>query len=185
MQWLHRLSLPWGLALLKQTHREWTYGYQGGEVWGEGRVREFGTDMYTLLYLEWVTNRDLLCSTRNSSQSYVAPRTRGEFGENGCVCVYVCVCIYIYIYIYIYGSMALLCTWNYHKLLIGCVCVISHSVMSDSVTPWTVAHQTPLSMEFSRQEYWSRLLFSSPGLYWRSTGCTVFFSSNWLYSNIK
>ena len=30
-------------------------------------------------------------------------------------------------------------------------------------TPWTVAHQAPLSMEFSRQEYWSKLPFSSPG----------------------
>ena len=30
-------------------------------------------------------------------------------------------------------------------------------------TPWTVAHQPPLSMEFSRQEYWSRLPCSSPG----------------------
>ena len=30
------------------------------------------------------------------------------------------------------------------------------------VTPWTVAHQTPLSMGFSRQEYWSGLLFPSP-----------------------
>ena len=29
------------------------------------------------------------------------------------------------------------------------------SVMSDSTTPWTIAHQAPLSMEFSRQEYWS------------------------------
>ena len=29
----------------------------------------------------------------------------------------------------------------------------SHSVMSNSVTPWTVTHQTPLSMEFSSQEY--------------------------------
>ena len=29
--------------------------------------------------------------------------------------------------------------------------------------PWTVAHQTPLSMEFSRQEYWSGLPFPSPG----------------------
>ena len=27
-------------------------------------------------------------------------------------------------------------------------------------TPWTVAHQAPLCMEFSRQEYWSGLLFS-------------------------
>ena len=31
------------------------------------------------------------------------------------------------------------------------------------VTPWTVAHQDPLSMGFSRQEYWSRLPFPSPG----------------------
>ena len=30
-------------------------------------------------------------------------------------------------------------------------------------TPWTVAHQAPLSMEFSRKEYWSRLQFPSPG----------------------
>ena len=36
--------------------------------------------------------------------------------------------------------------------------------MSDSFAiPWTVAHQAPLSMEFSRQEYWSGLLFPSPG----------------------
>ena len=31
------------------------------------------------------------------------------------------------------------------------------------VTPWTVAHQAPLSMEFSRQQYWSGLPFPSPG----------------------
>ena len=31
------------------------------------------------------------------------------------------------------------------------------------VTPWTVAHHAPLSMEFSRQEYWSWLPFPSPG----------------------
>ena len=31
------------------------------------------------------------------------------------------------------------------------------------VTLWTVAHQTPLSMEFSRQEYWNGLSFPSPG----------------------
>ena len=30
-------------------------------------------------------------------------------------------------------------------------------------TPWTVAHQAPLSMGLSRQEYWSGLPFSSPG----------------------
>ena len=34
--------------------------------------------------------------------------------------------------------------------------------MSDSVTPCTVAHQAPLSVEFSRQEHWSGLPFPPP-----------------------
>ena len=41
-------------------------------------------------------------------------------------------------------------------------CVLTHSVQL-FVSPWTAAHQAPLSMGFSRQEYWSRLPFSSPG----------------------
>ena len=40
---------------------------------------------------------------------------------------------------------------------------VSRSVVSDSATAWTAAHQTPLSVGFSRQEYWSKLPFSSPG----------------------
>ena len=41
---------------------------------------------------------------------------------------------------------------------------VSRSVTSNSsVTPWTVAHQAPLSMEFSRQESWRRVPFPSPG----------------------
>ena len=43
------------------------------------------------------------------------------------------------------------------------VCVLSGSVVSDSATPWTVAHQAPLSMGLPRQEYWSRLLFPPSG----------------------
>ena len=31
------------------------------------------------------------------------------------------------------------------------------------MTPWTVAYQAPLSLEFSRQEYWSGLPFLFPG----------------------
>ena len=31
------------------------------------------------------------------------------------------------------------------------------------LTPWTIAYKAPLSMEFSRQEYWSGLPFPSPG----------------------
>ena len=34
--------------------------------------------------------------------------------------------------------------------------------MSNSVTLWTLAHRAPLSMGFSRQEYWSGLPFPSP-----------------------
>ena len=45
-----------------------------------------------------------------------------------------------------------------------CLCVLSCSVMSDSfATSRTVARQAPLSMGFSRQEYWSGWPFSSPG----------------------
>ena len=44
-----------------------------------------------------------------------------------------------------------------------CVCVCMLSCVWLSVTPQTVAHQAPLSMVFSRQEYWSGLLFPSPG----------------------
>ena len=43
------------------------------------------------------------------------------------------------------------------------LCAKSASVVSDYVTLWTVAHQAPLSMEVSRQEYWSGLPFPSPG----------------------
>ena len=35
--------------------------------------------------------------------------------------------------------------------------------LSYSATPWTIACQAPLSMEFSRQEYWSGLPYPSPG----------------------
>ena len=35
--------------------------------------------------------------------------------------------------------------------------------MSDPAILWTVAYHTPLSQEFSRQEYWSRLPYPPPG----------------------
>ena len=38
------------------------------------------------------------------------------------------------------------------KYLTHHLCV--YSIVSDSVTPWTAAYQSPLSMEFSRQKYW-------------------------------
>ena len=52
---------------------------QRGEECGEGIVREFGMDRYTLPYLKGITNKDLLYSTRSSAQCYVAAWMRGEF----------------------------------------------------------------------------------------------------------
>ena len=43
-----------------------------------------------------------------------------------------------------------------------CVCLLLSHVQLFAM-PWTVAHQAPLSMGFSRQEYWSGLPFPSPG----------------------
>ena len=44
-----------------------------------------------------------------------------------------------------------------------CVCVSLSVVSGSFATPWTVARQAPLSMEFSRQECWSGLPFPSSG----------------------
>ena len=44
-----------------------------------------------------------------------------------------------------------------------CACAHSFNCFRLFVTLWTVALQAPLSMEFSRQEYWIRLPFPPPG----------------------
>ena len=64
----------------KQTHRlrEQTYSCLGGRM--GGRERELGTDVSTLQYLKWVTNKALLYSTGNSAQCHVAAWVGGEFG---------------------------------------------------------------------------------------------------------
>ena len=42
-----------------------------------------------------------------------------------------------------------------------CCCLVAKLCLT--VTPWTIAHQALLSIGFPRQEYWSGLLFPSPG----------------------
>ena len=64
-----------------------------------------------------------------------------------CVCVYLCMCIYMYVCVCV------------------CVCVCALSHVWFFVTPWTIAHQPPLSMGFLKQEYWSGLPFPPPGDY--------------------
>ena len=71
--------------------------------WREGVVREFGMDMYTLLYLKWITNKHLLYSTENSAQHYVTAWMGGECGGER---------------IHVYPSwVTLLCTWNDHNVV--------------------------------------------------------------------
>ena len=44
-----------------------------------------------------------------------------------------------------------------------CLCAQSLSCSDSFMTSWTIAHQAPLSIGFSRQEYWSGLSFPPPG----------------------
>ena len=46
----------------------------------------------------------------------------------------------------------------FHACVLSCFSRVGHFA-----TQWTVAHQAPLSMGLSRQEYWSGLPFRSPG----------------------
>ena len=71
----------------------------------EGIVREFGVDMYTLLYLKQITNKALLYSTGNSVPCHVTDGWEGSLGENGSM--YMC------------GWVPSVFTWNYHTLLAG------------------------------------------------------------------
>ena len=50
----------------------------------------------------------------------------------------------------------------YYKYYITCVRAQSLSHVRFFAVPWTVAHQAPLIMEFSRQKYWSGLPFPTP-----------------------
>ena len=88
-----------------------------------------------------------------------------------CVYIYVCVCLYIYLYTHTYVYMYLLYPFIFFihssvvgqpgccHALVGCLITKLYSAL---VTSWTVC-QAPLSMGFSKQKYWSRLPFPSPG----------------------
>ena len=59
-------------------------------------------------------------------------------------------------------TQAPVCTHILHTLLHQqFACVLSR--VQFFVTPWMVAHQAPLPMEFSREEYWRRVPFPTPG----------------------
>ena len=103
-----------------------------GEGWGEGTVREFGMDMYTQLYLKWITNKDLLISTWISAQCYAAAWKGGEFGGR----MHMCICM----------AESLRCSpETITALFIGCqFSSVPQSWLS--ATPWTAAYQASLSI---------------------------------------
>ena len=55
-------------------------------------------------------------------------------------------------------------SWSLLAIYSSTVYVLTFSCVQLFATPWTVVHQALLSMEFSRQEYWSGLPFPSPTL---------------------
>jgi len=62
-------------------------------------------------------------------------------------------------------TKCLIITTQLLKIILVKVKVKSLSRVWLFVTPWPVAYQTPLSVGFSRQEYWSGLPFPSPNYY--------------------
>ena len=153
-----------------------------GERPGERIVREFGMDMYTLLYLKWIINKNQLYSTGNSVQCHAEAWTRGEFGGR----MDTCICM----------AESLHCAiWNYHNIVNWLFVVVFQLL---SLVQLFATHQAPQSMGFSRQEYWSGLPFpcqeifpdqrSNPHLlHWQADSLLLCHqgSCNWLYFNIK
>ena len=68
-------------------------------------------------------------------------------------------CPYLYRYKYKYRQWKI----QYIYIYVLCVCAQSLNRVRLFATPWTAAHQAPLSMGFPRQEYWSGLPFPTLG----------------------
>ena len=62
-----------------------------GEGWGEAD-RDSGIDMYILLYLKWITNKDLLYSTGNYTPYFVLTY-KGKESEYICIYTHTHICI--------------------------------------------------------------------------------------------
>ena len=75
-----------------------------------------------------------------------------SLGKNTGVCCHFLFCTHTHTHIYDYAMLS--CVWLF-------------------VTPCTIAHQDPLSMEFCRQEYWNRLPFPPPGALFLTQGLNL------------
>jgi len=86
-------------------------------------------------------------------QSMGSQRIRHDWVTELNWCISICRCL---------SLTTLEAKWSCQML---CVCVYVFSLVWLFVIPWTAACQAPLSKGFSRQEYWSGLLFPPPGIF--------------------
>ena len=119
-----------------ETHRlrERTYGCRG-EGCREGIVREFWRDMYTPMYLKWVTNKDLQYSTGNSAQCYVAAWMRGGFGGE-----------WIRVYVWL-NPFTVHLKLSQHCLLIDCISIQNKKWKKKRVLFWRIPKHGKVLME--------------------------------------
>ena len=138
--------------------------------------------MYNSLFFSIVTD---LCNNHNClisehfinppkntvpiSSHFLFPLHQPLSISNVCVCVCVCVDLpildisYKQITYYVISWLVSF-TWHVSEVHLCCVCMLSHfSHVQLFATQWPIARQAPLSIGFSRQEYWSRLPCPSPG----------------------
>ena len=102
-----------------------------------------------LLHLQYYSH---FTDDNNKIQGYIVNTTKREFLMKIQVCLF--------------QDHAFICVYIYITILLPFIVVFaiqSLSAVSLFAIPCTAAHQTPLSMEFSRQEYWTGLSFPSPG----------------------
>ena len=91
-------------------------------------------------YLKWKTNADLLYGAWNPAECHVAAWTAGGLGRAD-------PCTRTAEFLVVHLRLSQRCLLTGYE----CVCALSHVRLS--ATPWTVAHQAPMSVEFSRQQY--------------------------------
>ena len=148
-------------------------------------VRQFGIDVYLLLYLKWTTSKVVLYIAQGTMLNVVGQSGwRGVWGrmDTG-ICVTESICC----------PREIITT-----LLISYVwCMVNcFSPVWLFVTLWTIARQAPLSMGFSKQEYWSGLPCPPPGdplspgiesvsPVLQEDSLSLCHWDNWLHSNIK
>ena len=126
-----------------------------------------------MIHYKWITGKDLLHSTGNSAQYYEATHPNGkrlrEIIHTGTWITKSLCCTpetnktLFMNYAPVYKIKGFKKSMKTKKLQTAVICVLMLLCVPLFVTPWIIAHQAPLSMGFSRQEYWSGLPFPPPG----------------------